>query len=217
MKLHEHPTIGCLEKLIPDVIVEGGSFAESLPPPAEIPSDKRLTLLEEGRRNAIQRTIAELLQSAGLDPEIPVTKESKGNRVWPEGYAGSLTHKGAVVLGALGEKSSFRSLGIDLELDKNGDEMIDYVLEEGEVPPNVDAGVSALAGFSVKESVYKAFYPLHERDITFSDVRLEWIAEKGDVDRGVAYCPKGVQLKICCGSVGDWIISTAILKPQPNP
>lgn len=209
MNLLSHPTRSTLENLLPEAYVAGGSFAESLPHPDDIPSEERLSLLQSSRSEAVTATVDDLLCSAGVEERAPLKKTSEGDRIWPDGYTGSLAHKGAVVLGVLTREDDCRSIGIDIELNQNGGKGLSHTAREEETPPNAGRELSILAAFSTKEAVYKAYYPVKREVVDFDDVHLIWDRSSKDIDEGVAECPRSVEVDVQCAYQGSWIVSTA--------
>ena len=95
--------------------------------------------------------------------------------MWPNGFVGSLTHKGTAVLGALAAKSVLRALGIDIEfIDSSKLGSIEKNIAWEGLPPGTDQSQGVLLALSAKEAVFKAQYPLTGKLLSFSDVALEW-------------------------------------------
>jgi 4'-phosphopantetheinyl transferase EntD len=214
VSFNPHPTKNALKWLLPDSWIAGGSFSEFLPPPKKLSPETRKSRFERAQRKATTATVEELFSSASgqMIPSIN-NRGPNGQRVWPSGYAGSLTHKGAVVLGALVEQCDAQSIGIDLELNKDEGDGLSHILRDGEVPPTADNETAALAMFSVKEAVYKAHYPLKQLDMNFDDVSLHWDDSSISADQGVARCSSSMELDVQCAYEDDWVISTALFKP----
>jgi 4'-phosphopantetheinyl transferase EntD len=209
MDLSKHPTKAALEGLIPEARVEGGTFNELLPDPHDVSIENGKSIIKDLRHEATKMTLNNLLDSFNIDIEPPLERRPKGNRVWPAGYVGSLTHKGTIVLGALVQRREFRSIGVDLELDQNGARDLSHVVTDGEIPPSPNTEVGFLAAFSVKESVYKAVYPIMGRDIGYDDVLISWNRRSEFGNEGVANCPESIEVKIKCAYAGDWVVSAA--------
>lgn len=107
-------------------------------------------------------------------PPAPVVPGSRGAPQWPAGIVGSMSHCPGYVAAALARAGRVAAVGIDVETD-------------GPLPPGLAARIArpeelgrlaALAGsdpdiawdrllFSIKESVYKAWYPLTQRWLGF--------------------------------------------------
>lgn len=210
VNLHPHQTRTILKRLLPEAHVSGGSFAEILPHPKKFAPEERRSKYEEVRNEATQAMMEDLLRYTDIKLSPPLDRDSSGKRIWPDGHDGSLTDKGAVVLGALVNECEVQSIGIDLELNENDGEMLGHTVRDGETPPSMGENVSVLAGFSVKEAAYKAFYSLEQRVIDFDDIRLTWEDRSKSINQGKAECPASVNLAVRCTCQDDWVISTAL-------
>lgn len=210
-----HEALRVLEKLAPEVIVAGGSFAAWLPHPRVVPASERAAVLASAQRSAIDQCIRSLLRCIGVDEGTRVSTSDGGDREWPAGFVGSLTHKGSVILGVIASTSAVRMIGIDLEL-MDRDDLADIetsIAAEG-LPPGMEPGPARLLLFSAKEAVFKAQYPVTRRRLGFHDVQLSWERCGEENIRAAVYCP--VQgLTIRASSAGRWIVSVAISLVKP--
>jgi len=103
----------------------------------------------------------------------------KGDPVWPEGVVGSITHCDGYRACAAARASDFATLGVDAEIDAAlpdgllGDIALPEerrrlgALEREQPGPSWDRLL-----FSIKESVYKAWFPLAERWLGFEDATV---------------------------------------------
>lgn len=209
MNLESHPTKSALAGLLPDAHVSGGSFVEVLPDPDDFSPEERRRLLRTFRNKAVSSTVDELLQSIDARERSPLVKTPGGNRIWPDEYAGSVTHKEAVVLAALVPKRSARSIGIDIEINQIGGKGLSHTVNDEEIPPVDNDGLSVLSAFSSKEAVYKAYYPLKQQVLDFDDVCLRWEGSRGNTIFGVGECPESEIFDVQCAIDDCWVISTA--------
>src|SRR5260221_6543102 len=207
-----HPTVSALRKLLPGVVVAGGSFAGSLPSPGLVLSSGRPKVLESARRAAVNECIAELVIGHGLDSETVVKNRPTGDRDWPSGFVGSLTHKGTVVLGALAMKSKLLALGVDLELvlHESVADIEGVVVGEG-LAPGTDHEFGTLLSLSVKESIYKARIPLIGETVDFLSIHLVWQSSTGEHFEGVGASPQCPDMWFKARRVGQWLLSAAYL------
>jgi enterobactin synthetase component D len=129
---------------------------------------------------------AEYVRSRNLLKEEMLTTHSfhkiaSGVIGWPQGKVASLSHKDGHIAVAHGEEQKFSGLGVDLELTKKvGAHLIEKVCTENEVakyfpdPSNIHPRRLATI-FSLKESIYKAIYPLGRIQFWFHDAEVcEW-------------------------------------------
>lgn len=117
-------------------------------------------------RVALGRALAEV----GA-PATPIGANDRGAPVLPTGFAGSISHKGAVAV-ALAAPRSGEHLGVDVEVVRSLREgMAGHILtarERGSIAPSL-----TIAAFSIKEAIYKAIDPLVRRYVGFHEVELE--------------------------------------------
>ncbi|HEX7279315.1 MAG TPA: 4'-phosphopantetheinyl transferase superfamily protein [Solirubrobacterales bacterium] len=136
--------------------------------------DKRVREFTTARACA-RLALAELGAPADGIPAGP-----KGEPVWPEGVAGSITHCDGFRAAAVARTADVASVGIDAEPNAPLPAgLLSDVAGPGEV-----GHLRSLAGddpsvawdrllFSAKESVYKTFFPLTGRWLGFEDAELE--------------------------------------------
>jgi 4'-phosphopantetheinyl transferase EntD len=117
----------------------------------------------------------EALARLGIPPQA-VPSGSRGNPEWPEGVVGSITHCEGYRACAVARGSDFATLGVDAEIDAG---LPQGLLGDIALPEERER-LAGLARehpgrrwdrilFSVKESVYKAWFPLAERWLGFED------------------------------------------------
>lgn len=214
VQLHPHVVCGHLQELLPEATVAGGSFAENLPPPGDLSQEERKIAYNRGKSLAVRVLVKHLLRSQGLTTDLPLPRGERGERNWPNGYTGSTSNKGAVVLGAIAREKELLAVGIDVEREQGGHEELSHTLNaEDEKLPIEEESLSVLGGFSAKEAVYKAFYPLEEAVIGFQEIELEWVAGCGATFQGIAHCPSDITLDLRSRCSGKWIVSAAFETP----
>jgi 4'-phosphopantetheinyl transferase EntD len=116
-----------------------------------------------------------LLGSLG-HAEAPILRAEDRSPVWPDGIVGSITHSGTQCVVALARASIVRAIGLDLEPDAPVKDGLDRLVCRDEErafleSPDPDEGSRRCrVVFSVKEAVYKAFYPTTRRVWGFQEV-----------------------------------------------
>jgi 4'-phosphopantetheinyl transferase EntD len=151
--------------------------------------DEEMTILG---RNAVPRRKAEFaagrtcsrqaLRALGL-PELPILRGDDRQPLWPAGVVGSITHCDGYCAAAVAHAADFSAIGIDAEINEPlpenvlrsvafGDE-IDWLQS---LPRVGVCGVRLL--FSIKEAVYKAWYPRGRRWLDFHQVSVALDIEK---------------------------------------
>jgi 4'-phosphopantetheinyl transferase EntD len=182
--------------------------------------DKRRREFTSGRRCA-RRALALL----GI-PAVSVPRGAEGAPHWPLGVVGSITHCDGYCAAAVARASRIAALGIDAEPHEalpSG--VLDLIALPGE-----QERLSKLAGyayeiwgrllFSAKESVYKAWFPLTQRRLSFLDVDISIDPSGGTFAASLpatANTPSDRPMNM----FGRWVIhngviATASAVPEPN-
>lgn len=169
-----HTVVAALERMLPIAIIEGGSFASALPPLKSLDFEQRTRIVQAVREVATNICIARAVRHFGC-AQPPVGRRPTGDRDWPSGLVGSVTHKGTLILVAVAPRAECNGIGIDLErhLPRDLRPIVGDVAPEG-LPSGVPAEVAMTVAFSAKEAAFKAQYPLTGKLLQFSDVELEW-------------------------------------------
>ena len=193
---------------MPEAGVCGGSFAHWLPHPGAVAPPERARLLETAKREATRSCLADLLVRLGLRAIEPARLAS-GARKWPQGYTGSVSHKGTTVVAAITPIDRTPSIGIDVErVDADGVPAIPG-LNAAEQPWSVSDAAGRAIVFSVKEAAYKALHPILGHRLGFADVAVSWLRRDSSCSRGVARAC-GITLDVRCSiAVPSWIVSAA--------
>jgi 4'-phosphopantetheinyl transferase EntD len=210
-----HIAVQTLEGLLPEAIIAGGSFGRNLRHPTQIPRNERRFVFEAAQTRAIDDCIRELCDRAGLPESVHIGKGSGGERLWPNGFVGSLTHKGTVVLGALAAKSVFRALGIDIEFIDSSDlgSIEKNVAWEG-LLPGTDQSRAVLLALSAKEAVFKAQYPLTGKLLSFSDIALKWASHSAGAFSATVDCDGAISFQVRCAATDVWVVSAAVMSAK---
>lgn len=157
-----------------------GDFQRSaVPPPASIQRSvaKRQAEFLAGRlcaREALQRL-------DNLDC-IPAIGEDRAP-IWPGHISGSITHSTGHAAAIVGHKTHWRGLGMDLEnllTLERAERLAGEILTANELQrmaaiPREQHGLLVTLTFSVKESLFKALYPIVHKRFYFEHAELlEW-------------------------------------------
>lgn len=164
------------ERLLPD------DFERcAIPPVQGVP--KRQTEHLAGRLCARQA----LWRLTG-SPDVPAVGPDRAPQ-WPAGTLGSITHSDGWALALAGRLESWRGLGLDAETllpPLRSQRLTRQILTPGErersaaLTEEHQAWLSTLV-FSLKESLFKALYPLVRRRFYFQDAELLEYADDGRV------------------------------------
>lgn len=125
-----------------------------------------------------RRCVREALSRLGLE-RPPMIPGAGGAPVWPSGVVGSITHCSGYRAAAVALGSMIRAVGIDAEpAEPLPTEVIDLVVGSKEIKAlqrlseqNPDVPWECLL-FSIKEAVYKVWFPLSRTWLDFKDARV---------------------------------------------
>ncbi len=210
MQLRSDPLVDVIQRLAPEIRVHGGSFSHWLQPPWRVVRSARRGALERARQDATRQCLSELLAGAGL-PAIEPGRSASGERVWPDGYIGSVSHKAARVVAALAPSARMRFLGVDIEHRDGAEDLsrIPGLTATANLPQELVEWEPVIL-FSVKEAVFKAVHRSLGRRIDFDDVAVSWTAIHAASLRGTAHCA-GIGLEVrCSAAVAPWLASVAL-------
>ncbi|WP_326825018.1 4'-phosphopantetheinyl transferase family protein [Streptosporangium sp. NBC_01756] len=160
-------------------------------------------------------------------PEAPILPGLRGEPQWPVGVVGSITHCAGYRGAVLGDATLISSIGIDAEPD----EELPYGVLDAIGLPSERAAVQTLLRrhpgvrwdrllFCAKESVYKTWFPLTHRWLSFEHASVTIDPVRGTftarllVEAPVVY---GQRLKSLTGHwlAADGLLITAIVLPTP--
>lgn len=210
-----HLAVKAMQTLIPEAIVTGKSFAESLDHPACIARDRRLETFEAAQDITIKECIQDLFRQSGILPTLKLSKGAGGEPLWPPGFVGSLSHKGTLVIAAMASNAILCSLGIDIErVEKTNLIPIEAMIVPEGLPPNTDPSIGILLAFSAKEAVFKANYTHSGKMIDFHNVTLHWTTGESRRYKAEARIASGAKLEVRCAIVEEWVISSATQRQQ---
>ena len=170
-----------LDEIVPPAVVAVEAFHDPpdvhLYPQEEALLRKAVTSrrLEFGTaRWCARRALAKL----GL-PAVPILPGPRGAPAWPDGVAGSMTHCPGYRAAALAHSTDIATIGIDAEPDGP---LPDGVRDRIARPEERSALAELMAAapgtswdkllFSAKESTYKAWFPLAQRWLDFTDASV---------------------------------------------
>lgn len=156
----------------------------ALPPPLTTAAAKRQAEFLGGRLSA-RRALGDLTGQASTP-----ARNAQQLPEWPQGVTGSITHSRGLAAAVVAKRANFQSIGLDAEVvmsDERATRLAPQILVESERQwlerlPRHACGDFVTLVFSLKESLFKALYPLVHQRFYFPDARLiEWNAEQGTV------------------------------------
>lgn len=213
-----HIAIALLRELLPNAVVRGGSFAGCLPPVGQVHARDRQAVLHVMRRQVVDGLLAEALEEVGAAPSKAPARGPGGDRLWPAGLVGSVSHKGTVVAVATASRRRLPALGVDIELvDRDDASRLARLVPSGTVPRNLPKRAGATVVFSAKEASFKAQYPITSLRLGLDDLEILW--RRGRLGRyeGEVHLFGGLRLTVLSAIAGRWITSVAFADPPPDP
>lgn len=121
------------------------------------------------------------LQASGGDAVVPGTDDERAP-VWPQGFCGSITHGDGWAAAVVAHASAWRGLGLDVEsrLDTpRAQRLATEILTPDELSrlDPEQAALQVTLTFSLKESLFKALFPLVRQRFYFEHAELiHWSA-----------------------------------------
>ncbi len=169
-----------LEQVLPPVVVVVSARDDLLEVKLFPEEEQVIARSVDGRRREFVTARAcgrAALARLGM-PEQAIPSGPKGEPVWPAGVVGSITHCDGYRACAVARASDFATIGVDAEVDAP---LPEGLLGDIALPEEEDR-LAGLADehpghwdrllFSIKESVYKAWFPLAERWLGFEDAAV---------------------------------------------
>jgi len=194
-----------------------------------LPDEEREIASAVSRRKqefAAGRTCArKCLSLCGLPANTPILRGERGQPLWPDGIVGSITHCRGYVGAAATITADFSAIGIDAEpneplpagvLDMIALDEEQRWVQRRDLPMGVHWDRLL---FSIKESVYKAWFPLTMRWLGFADARITIRPESGEFQAELLLDPSAGQHEVmpCLHgrfSATDALLVTAIAVPR---
>jgi 4'-phosphopantetheinyl transferase EntD len=211
--------------LLPDGVSVSATGGEEIEAPLFAAEELALRCAVPSRRREFvtgRACAREALEGLGL-PRRAVPVGAAGAPQWPPGVVGSITHCPGFRAAAVGLASDFAAIAIDAEPDRRLPagtlgaialpvelELVRRHLREGP-GPSWDRLL-----FSVKESVYKAWYPLTGIRLSFADAVVTFGSEPGGFSvrlRAPQRCPLGDGILTGRWSARAGLLATAIALP----
>lgn len=202
-----HTAILQLKRLLPEATIIGGTFKNSLPNPNTIDRSERQILV-----NSIQKEVTDQCLSQFFNTSQKILRNPNGTRNWPQGFTGSITHKGTVVLIAIAKEEMLQHFGIDLEYEDYSDLTN---LEKGILPEGISGQFSAskkiLIGFSIREAVFKAQFSITRKVLNSIDLEIFKFSSTNSEIKALVKIPGGISFVVKCTIFKKWVLSVAKL------
>lgn len=208
-----------LERILPDSAVVVATTAErnvELFPEEEAAVGNAV---EKRRREFVtaRACAREALARLGL-PEQPVGTGSRGEPIWPAGIVGSITHCAGYRACAAAPASELLTIGVDAEVaDPLPPGLIDDIAlsEERRWIERMAAERPGVSWdrllFSIKESIYKAWFPLAQSWLGFEDASVRIDPASGIFTAHLLIPGPTLQGRKLDGFSGRWLCADGLL------
>jgi 4'-phosphopantetheinyl transferase EntD len=165
------------------------------------------------------------LEKIGVPP-VPIVPGLRGAPQWPPGVVGSITHCEGFRACAVARDSDIVTIGLDAEPHARlPDGVLDAVTSEAErirlaeLAQDMPTMCWDRILFCVKESVYKAWFPLTQRWLGFEDAAVDFDAVSRSFSARLLVAGPVVNGQVLTGFDGRWRVSgglivTAIVVPR---
>jgi len=177
MRARNEPYNGLFKRIPENVNLRAETVLRNSPSEFEI-EEATIENAVKKRKNEYRtgRHIArQLLKDMGITP-CAIPSGEKGEPVWPQGVAGSISHCPGLCVAAIALRAEIYSIGIDVEPNKSLPAGVaEMVFSDAEkigvsdapAPPYID-----VLTFSAKESIFKCMFPLVGFYFDFQEVDL---------------------------------------------
>lgn len=113
----------------------------------------------------------EALAELGYPPG-EIARGPRGEPLWPAGVVGSITHCPGLVAAAVGRADRFASVGIDAEPYAPLSDGVAAVVASVAELADVSSVAEPVLILAAKEAVFKAWWPIEQRELDFAQVRV---------------------------------------------
>jgi enterobactin synthetase component D len=199
-----------------------GAWELALPDRLTTAAAKRRAEFLGGRLTA-RRALAALTGS----PSTPA-QDAEQLPDWPAGTVGSITHSRGLAAAVVANRATYRGIGLDAEVVMSGERarrLAGQILVASELAwldrlPAEWQGEFLTLVFSLKESLFKALYPLVGQRFYFPHARLiEWNAKAGAVSIELlktlsAQWTAGARLSGQVAKIDDYLLTLVAIPPQ---
>ena len=208
-----------LERILPPsvaVVAETGDRETELFPEEQAALGNAV---EKRRREFVtaRACAREALSQLGL-PAQAIPTGSRGEPLWPQGVVGAITHCTGYRACAVGPASELLTIGVDAEVD---DALPPGVLGDialAEERRWIEAARAADPGtswdrllFSIKESIYKAWFPLTGSWLGFEDAAVAVDRERGTFSAQLLVPGPVVEGRRLDGFSGRWLAAEGLV------
>lgn len=159
----------------------------------------------------------EALLQLGMSPR-PIPSGARGEPVWPAGVVGSITHCAGYRACAVAPASELLTIGVDAEVDEPLPAGVIADVARPEERAWIEEVTVAAPGinwdrllFSIKESIYKAWFPLTRTWLGFEDAVVSVDRSRGAFAAGLLVPGPTLDGRHLDGFSGRWLAADGLL------
>ncbi len=204
-----------LERLLPDSVAVVATTGDRVVELFPVEREALGQAVEKRRREFVtaRACAREALAKLGIAPQ-PIPSGSKGEPVWPDGVVGSITHCAGYRACAVAASGELSAIGIDAEVAEPlppnliGDIALPEERQAIERLAAADPSVSwDRLLFSIKESIYKAWFPLTRSWLGFEDAGVSLDRERGTFSAQLLVPGPTLHGRQLDGFRGRWLVA----------
>lgn len=130
---------------------------------------------------------------------VPILKGRDGEPIWPFDIVGSISHKDAIAVAAVGKKKRYKGIGIDIEDQTAILSKKEYSLfcTPKEIACIDKKEFSPIDIFSRKEAILKAYYTAYNKLCNWIDIDTTNVSKASNVTI-ICMLKKNFIINICC-------------------
>lgn len=170
-----------IEDLLPDAVTAYDTFADA-PGDVLFPEEREVVARAVDKRRREFTTVRGLARTAMADLGVapaPLLPDQRGAPRWPDGLVGSMTHCDGYRAVAVARAADVYAVGIDAEPNAPLPEGVLEVVTRPAERPRIASLLADVPGvawdrlvFSIKESVFKAWYPQTRHELDFAEAEV---------------------------------------------
>lgn len=130
---------------------------------------------------------------------VPILKGRDGEPIWPFDIVGSISHKDAIAVAAVGKKKRYKGIGVDIEDQTTILSKKEYSLfcTPQEIACIDKKEFSPIDIFSRKEAILKAYYTAYSKLCNWIDIDTINVSKASNVTI-ICMLKKNFIINLCC-------------------
>lgn len=209
-----------IEAILPAQVIAVEAFGD--PPGAALLPEEEAAVARAVDQRRREFTTARSCARAALArlglPPVPIVPGLRGAPQWPDGVVGSMTHCAGYRACAVASDRDLLTIGLDAEPHDKLPEGVLRTVSSHEERERLTALAASVPGiywdrmlFSVKESVYKAWFPLTQRWLGFEDASVTIDPGKGTFTVRLLVDGPCFNDRPLTGFTGRWLVDDGLI------